>query len=63
MESFFDREVKRLEYVGERQQLRSQQKKEIDAALVAKEQVCVVYYIYGHSRSGLVQVVDQEKYC
>ena len=40
MESFFDREVKRLEFVGERQQLRNQQKKEIDAALVAKEQVC-----------------------
>ncbi|XP_065906152.1 dynein axonemal intermediate chain 3-like isoform X2 [Dysidea avara] len=38
MESFFDREVKRLEFVGERQQLRNQQKKEIDAALVAKEQ-------------------------
>ena len=39
MESFFDREVKRLEYVGERQQLRNQQKKEMDAALAAKEQV------------------------
>jgi len=39
MESFFDREVKRLEFVGERQRLRNQQKKEMDAALVAKEQV------------------------
>lgn len=38
MESFFDREVKRLEYVGERRQLRINQKKEIDAALAAKEQ-------------------------
>ena len=39
MESFFDREVKRLEYVGERRQLRSNQKKELDAAIAAKEQV------------------------
>lgn len=39
MESFFDREVKRLEYVGERQQLRGNQKKELDAAMAAKEQV------------------------
>jgi len=39
MESFFDREVKRLEYVAERRELRNKQKKEIDAALAAKEQV------------------------
>jgi len=43
MESFFDREVKRLEFVGERQRLRNQQKKEMDAALVAKEQVLCSY--------------------
>lgn len=42
MESFFDREVKRLEYVSERRQMRSNQKKEIDAASDAKEQVRVV---------------------
>ena len=41
MESFFDREVKRLEYVGERRQLRNNQKKEIDAAMAAKEQVVI----------------------
>lgn len=41
MEGFFDREVKRLEYVGERRQLRNNQKKEIDAAVAAKEQVII----------------------
>jgi len=48
MESFFDREVKRLKYVGERQQLRREQKKEMDAALVSKEQVCIIKDMYGH---------------
>ena len=48
MEGFFDREVKRLEYVGERRQLRNNQKKELDAAVAAKEQViinfvCILY--------------------
>jgi len=43
MESFFDREVKRLEYVGERHQMRNNQKKELDAAMAGKEQVVMCW--------------------
>jgi len=57
MESFFDREVKRLKYVGERQQLRSQQKKEMDAALVTKEQVCVIKCMCDHKCVQKQQIV------
>ena len=39
MESFFDREVKRLDFVGERNQLRENQKKAMDDQKIAEQEV------------------------
>ena len=39
MESFFDREVKRLEFVGERARMRDQEKKLMDDEKIAKQEV------------------------
>ena len=39
MESFFDREVKRLEFTGERAQMREQQKKERDDKKLNEQEV------------------------
>ena len=57
MEGFFDREVKRLEYVAERQQLRNNQKKELDAAMAAKEQVVTYVVISNHKCSAVTVTI------
>ena len=42
MESFFDREVKRLEFVGERTRMRDQEKKLMDDVKIAKQEVNII---------------------
>ena len=41
MEAFFEREVKRLEFVSERAAMREQEKKELDAVKLNMEQVSI----------------------
>lgn len=43
MELFFDREGKRLEFVGERNQMREQQKKEMDDKKIQEQEVHALY--------------------
>ncbi len=43
MESFFDREVKRLEFVGERNEMREKQRKDMDDKKINEQEVDTRY--------------------
>ena len=55
MESFFEREVQRIEFVNKRNQIREAQKKSLDQTKIEKQQVLSGVF-YGGPLSGKPQI-------